>query len=184
MSPVVADFGGLEARHAQDLHWYACFTRARHEKKVESLLQERRVEAYLPIVQRLQQWKDRKKLVSFVLFPSYVLARFPLHQLQTVLSLPGVVTVVQQNGRPAAIRDEEVENVRRFSEVLAASEVEPEVVYLPAAGDRVRIASGPFEGVVGTVVERRGRHRIVVGLEAIGRGLEVDLPSGSLRRAT
>jgi transcription antitermination factor NusG len=184
MATVIADFGGLEARHARDSQWYACFTRARHEKKVESRLQERSVEVYLPIVQRLQQWKDRKKLVSFALFPSYVFACFPLQRLQAVLSLPGVVTVVQQYGRPAVIRDEEIENVRRFSEVLAASDFEPEVVYLPEAGDRVLIASGPFEGIVGTVVERRGRHRIAVGLEAIGRGLELDLPSGSLRPAT
>jgi transcription antitermination factor NusG len=180
MSISNAGCGRLEAT---DSRWYACYTRARHEKKVERILRERGVEGYLPVVERLQRWKDRKKLVSFALFPSYVFARFPLERQHTILSVPGVVTIVRENGRPAWIRDEELENVRRFSGILAANDFESGMVYLPEAGDRVRISAGPFAGVAGTVVERRGRCRIVVGLEVIGRGLEVDLPSGSLRPA-
>jgi transcription antitermination factor NusG len=43
------------------------------------------------------------------------------------------------------------------------------------AGERIRITAGPFEGVEGVVVERRGRRRVLVGLSTIGQGMEVDI---------
>ncbi len=144
------------------------------------MLQERGVESFLPVVSRMQQWQDRRKLVSFSMYPSYVFARFSLEQAQTVLSIPGIVTLVRANGQPAAVPEDEIENVRRFSEALSASELEPEMCDLPEAGDRVCIRSGPFQGVTATVVERRGRRRMVVGLELLGRGLEVDIAATAL----
>jgi transcription antitermination factor NusG len=156
--------------------WYACYTRSRHEKQIDRMLRNRAVESYLPIVRRQRQWKDRKKLVSFAMYPGYVFARFPLDQAQTVLSVPGVVRLVGNNGRPTSISDDEIDNVRRFTEALWSITIEPEEAYLPAAGDRVRISSGPFANVQGTVVGRRGRRRIIVGLALLGIGLEVDFP--------
>jgi transcription antitermination factor NusG len=181
MSAFFAGEKWLEALASREARWYAFYTRARHEKKVERLLGESGVEGYLPVIQRLQQWKDRKKLVAFTLFPSYIFARLALDRLQMVLAIPGIVTVVRVNGVPAPIRDEELQNMRLFSRALAASELAPEMVPLPDTGGRVQVQSGPFAGVEGTVVERRGRRRIVVGLDVLGRGVEVDLPVESLR---
>lgn len=155
--------------------WYACYTRARHEKRVERVLRERGIESFLPLVPRLQQWKDRKKRIEFPLFPSYVFGRFTLKEVHAVLTAPGVSTIVRINGYPTPIPDREVENVRRFAAAIAASGVEPEAVPYVREGDWVRVVDGPFCGVEGIVVERRGRHRVLVGLHAIGRGLEVDI---------
>src|SRR5690606_40750118 len=47
-------------------------------------------------------------------------------------------------------------------------------------GDWVRVVAGPFRGVIGIVVERRGRRRILAGLGAIGQGLEVDIEARCL----
>ncbi|MBA4158427.1 MAG: UpxY family transcription antiterminator [Gemmatimonadetes bacterium] len=168
------------ASHRQDPRWYACYTRARHEKQVDRLLQQRGVDSYLPLASRRRQWKDREKLVSFPLFPSYVFARFSLERLWTVVSIPGVATVVRNNGSPVAITDAELENVRRFAGVVSGSEVEAELVQLPERGERVRITSGPFEGIQGMVAEQRGRRRILIGLEAIGWGILVEVEAAAL----
>jgi hypothetical protein len=40
---------------------------------------------------------------------------------------------------------------------------------------------GPFEGVEGIVVEARGRKRVLVGLAAIGQGLEIDIDTRLLK---
>jgi len=164
----------------EESRWYACYTRARHEKRVEHVLRERGIESYLPVVSRIQQWKDRKRRVEFPLFPSYVFGRFTLREMHAVLTTPGVSTIVRINGYPTPIPDRELDNIRRFAMAVADSGCEPEPAAFVREGDWVRVVDGPFRGVVGIVVERRGRRRILVGLRAIGQGLEVDVDVCSL----
>jgi hypothetical protein len=45
----------------QELKWYVMYTRSRAEKKVADMLAEEGVEVYLPMVEELRQWSDRKK---------------------------------------------------------------------------------------------------------------------------
>lgn len=164
-----------------EAHWYACYTRARHEKQVESLLQQRGFESYLPLIPRLRQWKDRKKLVEFPLFPSYVFGRFSLRDMHGVLSTPGISTIVRVNGQPTPIPEEEIANVRRFASAVHETGTQPEPAPFLAEGQWVRVVEGPFEGVEGQVVERRGRRRVLVGVEAIGQGLEIDIEARLLK---
>lgn len=161
--------------------WYACYTRARHEKQVDRLLKERGIESYLPLIPRMRQWKDRKKRVDWPLFPSYVFGRFMLSELHHVLGTPGVVTVVRSNGQPVSIADDELENVRRFARAMANQDVPLEVRPYLTEGQRVRITEGPFEGVQGIVIERRNKRRVLIGLSAIGQGLEIDVDTRLLR---
>jgi transcription antitermination factor NusG len=60
--------------------------------------------------------------------------------------------------------------------------VELEVRPFLAEGQWVEVREGPFAGVRGVVVERRNRRRVLVGLEAIGQGLEIDVDTKLLRR--
>lgn len=164
-----------------EARWYACYTRSRHEKQVDRLLRRRGIESYLPVVPRLRQWKDRKKLVEWPLFPSYVFGCFALNELHEVLSTPGVATVVRSNGQPVPIAAEDVENVRRFAAALAAEDTELDVRPFLAEGQWVEVTAGGFQGVRGVVIERRNRRRVLVGLEAIGQGLEIDVDTRLLR---
>lgn len=162
-------------------HWYACYTRARHEKQVESLLRERGFESYLPLVSVERQWKDRKKLVQFPLFPSYVFGRFTLKEMHGVLTTPGVSTIVRSNGYPTPIPERDIDNVQRFARAMAVSGETGDQRPFIGTGHWVRVLEGPFEGVEGVVVEQRGRKRVLVGVEAIGQGLEIDIDTRLLK---
>ena len=162
-------------------HWYACYTRARHEKQVEAQLRQRGFESYLPVIQQVRQWSDRKKVVEFPLFPSYVFGRFTLREVHAVLTTPGVSTIVRASGYPTPIPEGDLENVKRFAVAIAESGLEPEAHPFFAEGQWVRVQDGPFEGVEGVVVERRGRKRVLVGLAAIGQGLEIDIDTRLLK---
>lgn len=157
-------------------HWYACYTRSRHEKQVDELLRRQKVETYLPTTVQVSQWKDRKKLVHFPLFPGYVFGRFTLHQLTQVLSTHGVATIVSTAGYPTPIPAAQIESVRLVAQAAAFPlAAELECGALMQKGNWVRVSAGPFAGVEGVVVERRGRRRVLVGISAIGRGMEVDI---------
>jgi transcription termination/antitermination protein NusG len=162
-------------------HWYACYTRARHEKQVEAQLRQRGFDSYLPLLEQVRQWSDRSKRVQFPLFPSYVFGRFTLRELHAVLTTPGVTTIVRAAGYPTPIPDADLENVRKFVAALSESGIEPEPRPFLTEGQWVRVLHGPFEGVEGVVVEARGRKRVLVGLAAIGQGLEIDIDNRSLK---
>jgi transcription antitermination factor NusG len=166
---------------ASGLKWYACYTKARHEKRVAEQLRLRGIEEFLPLVPRVSQWKDRRRLVEFPLFPSYVFGRFELSEAHLVLGLPGVASLVKLNGTPVAIPAEELDNVRLFAAALRNSGATADAAAWVSAGQWVEVVSGPFTGVQGVVVERRRRTRVLVGLTGIGQGLEVDIDAGALR---
>jgi transcription antitermination factor NusG len=162
-------------------HWYACYTRARHEKQVEQLLRQRGFESYLPLIPKTRQWTDRKKLVEFPLFPSYVFGRFQLKELHSILTTPGVSTIVRTNGYPTPIPEREIHNVQLFAQAVAQTELELEQRPFIGEGEWVKVLEGPFEGVEGIVIEERGRKRVLVGVEAIGQGLEFDIDTRLLK---
>jgi transcription antitermination factor NusG len=167
------------ASPADALRWYACRTRARAEKRVQRLLTDRGVEAYLPRVQRERQWADRRTIVEFPLFPGYLFGRFRLDQLHPVLATTGLTTVVHLAGRPAPIHDTEIENLRRLTAGLVATKQQAEPQPF-REGEWVRVVDGPFQDLEGVVTELRGGRHVVAGLRAIGQGVVVFIETARL----
>src|SRR5207247_9430806 len=98
--------GGMNEPVRSSIGWYACRTRPRAEKQVGRLLRLRRVESYVPLLEQVRQWTDRKKRVGFPLFPGYVFARFSLAMVHEVLRTPGIVTIVRNHAGPAPDADD------------------------------------------------------------------------------
>jgi transcriptional antiterminator RfaH len=160
--------------------WFAFRTRARHEKAVHRRLAERGLESFLPLLRVSREWTDRRREVETVVFPGYLFAALPPEEVGRVVALPGVVGVVSQGSRPAPVPAEEIENVRRFLDAAAATPCEARPALLPEQGARVRITDGPFAGVQGVVESLRGRSRVLVGLQLVASGLEIDIDAGHL----
>jgi transcription antitermination factor NusG len=137
----------------------------------------------VPLLEREQQWSDRKKRVGFPLFPGYVFARFSLAAVHEVLRTPGVVTIVRNDGKPAPVRIEELESIRVLVACVNAGNAPPEPAEFLEAGQEVIVAHGPFSGIRGVLIEDRGRARVVIRLSALRRALSVELPREILRAA-
>jgi hypothetical protein len=84
------------------LHWYALWTRSRHEKYVRDQLAGKGIEPLLPLVKRKNRWKDRTKEVELPLFPGYCFARFFIEECLSVVKARGVVKVIGTDHRPDA----------------------------------------------------------------------------------
>ena len=151
--------------------WYALRTRSRHEKRVREQLEARGIEPFLPLVDRLRQWKDRRKRVAFPLFPGYCFARFPLSLRVTVLATHGVVQILGNQDGPVPVPDVEVEAVRRLVESTLPYDPHP---YL-TEGMQVEVIRGPLAGVRGVLLRKGARARLVIGVTLIHQGASVEL---------
>ena len=141
----------------QGPHWYACRTRARAEKKVDRLLSRMGFEVYTPLVEREQEWADRKKRVAFPMFPSYTFVRFSLGEYLDLLKTPGVVHVVGTRGKPTPLRPEEMDSVRCLVEGLQETGQVPDPVDYLEPGVPIEVKEGAFQGMRGVVLEGAGR---------------------------
>lgn len=167
--------GGKTGVVQGDSAWYALYTMPRSEKKVAERLTDNGFSVYLPLCTTVKQWSDRRKKVQIPLIPSIVFIHVALTELPKALAYPGVLRVVRYLGKPARIRDYEINNLRvllsgAYSLYLRECNVNIE------AGIPVQIVRGPFIGVIGTCIRRQGRHHLVVEVVALNRQLELTLP--------
>ena len=156
-------------------NWYALYTCSRHEKCVAQQIEQRSIACFLPLYRSLRRWKDRRKEVELALFPGYVFVRIALEDRLRVLALTSVVGLVSFNGRPAALPEAEIEQLRQR---LARGSVEPHP-YL-RVGRRVRVRGGPMQGLEGIIVRRKDRCRLVFSLDLIMRSVAVEVDEGDV----
>jgi transcription antitermination factor NusG len=152
-------------------NWYAAYTCARHEKKVAHQLEERGVEYFLPVYHSVRRWKDRRKEIEFVLFPSYVFVRLALVDRFRVLRLPGVVRFVAFHGQPAPLPTGDIEALRNG----IAQWLQPEHHPYLTAGRRVKVVQGPLSGAQGILVRWKNSCRLVISIDAIMRSVSVEI---------
>lgn len=167
--------------HGRRRRWYAARTRSRSEKAAYRVLESNGIESYLPLVEQQRRWADRKKWVEFPLFPGYLFVRSHRDDLGSVLATPGVVDVVRVEGRPAVVREDEIASVRALIEGVRRTGELPRASDYVVVGERVRVTEGPFAGLVGTLVEERGRTRVAVRLRVLRQAVSVDLDRCWLR---
>jgi transcription termination/antitermination protein NusG len=159
--------------------WYAAYTSANHEKRVAEQLEVRFVEHFVPLYESVRRWKDRKVRLQLPLFPGYVFVRLALCDRLRVLQVPGVARLVGFNGLPCALPDSEIQALK--AGLLRGVRAEPHP-YL-TVGRRVRVKSGPLEGLQGIVVRRKNRLRLIITLDLIHRAAAVEVEAVDLEPA-
>ena len=150
-----------------NLRWYALYVRSRSEKKVSETLDAKQIENYCPIQRIEKNWSDRKKIILEPLFKSYVLVRLAPKAHIPVLQTDGVIGFVTFQGKPAVIRDEEIDIVKQFLQDHDHIQVERIDVNV---NDEVTIIHGPLMQQTGQVMEVNNR-MVKVMLPSLGFAL-------------
>lgn len=163
--------------NSEEIHWYAAYTSANHEKKVAAELRRRSVEFFLPQYCSVRRWKDRRVKLELPLFPGYVFVRIALTERLQVLQVPGVVRLVGFNNSPVPVPEIDMARLRNVSNLSFRIEPHP---YL-TAGRRVQVRAGPLAGLEGVVVRRKNKPRLVVSIELIKQSMAVELDEADLK---
>lgn len=159
----------------QDKRWYALYTKPRWEKKIDTALVKKGINSWCPLQKIERQWSDRKKIVEEPLFKSYIFVRINLKDKVPVLMTDGILNFVHYLGKPAVIRDEEVELIKHY-----LNEKEASISLIAKEGfmedTKIRVNHGVFMGKEGTVL-RNARKKIYVKLETLGQVMVVEFPA-------
>ncbi|MFD2248002.1 UpxY family transcription antiterminator [Pontibacter ruber] len=159
--------------------WYAVYTKPRWEKKVAELLSLKNIESYCPLNKVVRQWSDRKKMVLMPLFTSYVFVHLPEKQLGELSKVNGVLNLVYWLGRPAVIKDEEIDTIKRFLNEHQNVQVEKAEFNVH---DSVKINRGTLIDREGTIIAIKN-NSVKVALPSLGYILHAELDKDSLVKA-
>lgn len=144
-------------------HWFVLYTKSRNEKKVTEALQKLGLKVYCPICKEVRQWSDRKKTIENPLIPSYVFIQIDEKDRDQVFAVPGVVRYLFWLGKPAKVRNLEIEQLKDY---LSKDDLKFDVQNI-APGDRFNVPDGQFKGQEG-IVSEVSKTRLQVVLKELG----------------
>lgn len=131
---------------------------------MSQLLTDKGVESYCPLNKVRRKWSDRVKVVEEPLFKSYVFVKVANEEKINVRMTNGVINFVYWQGKPAVIRDKEINVIKRFLNEYENVELRPMELKV---NQRVIITTGPLMDHEGSVLDLR--HKMVkVAIDSLG----------------
>lgn len=153
------------------MNWYVIYTKSRYEKAVAEKLAFIGIEVYCPLLRRRKLWSDRWKWVEEPLFRSYCFVNIDDKDRERVFSVPGVVRYLNHCGKPAIIRNKEMELLKNWLMQYDHESIEAGSFNIK---DRIVIRSGALMDKQAEVIESRGNYAVLF-LEDLGMQVKVDL---------
>ena len=163
----------------QESKWFAIVTRSRAEKKVAERISQH-WHTFLPMHTQWRQWSDRKKKVEMPLIPSFIFVNTTERELATIVKDDGVVRVLRYLGKPAVVRDEEIEILRLLIE--NTDKIQTISPLDLSKGEIVEVLQGPFAGLKASFINHRGKHKIIVNIEATGTFFQLEVAVNNIQK--
>ncbi len=162
-----------------DKKWYVLQAKPLKEKKVFEQIHKKNIEVYLPTVETIRYWSDRKKKINVPLFPGYLFVFADKHERYDAISNTiGALRYLMYQRRFAVVKEEEINNIR-------ISLVKPERVKIEdiclLEGDYVEITGGIFKGLKGVIVQFRGNYKLMVSITEINTTFSVELSNSEVK---
>ncbi|HLY70473.1 MAG TPA: UpxY family transcription antiterminator [Puia sp.] len=147
--------------------WYAVYTKPRWEKKVHKLFDEKGLENYCPVNKVRKKWSDRIKVVEEPLFKSYIFVRVSEEEKTKVRMTNGVVNFVYWQGKPAVVKDKEIDIIKKFLNEYEHVIAQPVSL---KSDMKIRIQQGIFMDNEATITKVLS-NKVQVIIESIGYSL-------------
>jgi transcription antitermination factor NusG len=145
------------------MKWFVIYTKPNYELKVVQGINTMGINAYCPTFTKIKQYSDRKKKIEKPLLPSYVLVQLSEEDRQKVFSIPGVVRYLFWLGKPAVVREEEIDLLKKN---LTGIFDEARISKL-SIGKEYTIPSGPLKGQSG-IIKNVLKNKLRLKLPSLG----------------
>lgn len=157
-----------------DVLWYVAHVRPRCEKKLVDYCARERFPTTLPLYRSVKKYRGKTVTFHKPLFPGYVFLRLVPTQRQSVYQSDYVANLLDV--------PDQAEFEHQLNDILFAVEQEVEVRLAPTIGPgvKVRIKSGPLQGIEGWVESRKGMVEVLLRLDFIGQAAAVKMDATNL----
>ena len=154
--------------------WFVAHTKPRREKKLVEHCQRQSIAATLPCYGSVHKYRGKTVVFQKPLFPGYVFLRLEPAQKDYVRQNDHVANLLE-------VFDQETFE-HQLRDILLALEANVGVRLAPAIGEgmRVRIKTGPLQGIEGWVEQRYGMTTVLLRLDFINRAAAVKIDADSL----
>ena len=158
--------------------WYAVYVKSRAEKKVAQELEAKGFNFYLPLIKRLKQWSDRRKWVEEPLFRSYIFVNIIDNEYFDILNTNGVVRYITFGGKAVPIPEAQIEAIKYYVEEKDPDNIDESQW---REGKKVEIISGRMGGLIGELIEIKGKSKVKIEIEAVNGTLLIEIPRKKLQ---
>lgn len=154
---------------ATDRRWIVLYTRSRQEKALSRELFHRGISFYLPLVKQVRQYGRNRRTSQAPLFAGYIFLFASETERIWSLGTNRVSRCLDVDDPKRLVHD-----LRQLQQLIASNApLTVESRLLP--GDPVRVRRGPFAGMEGTVIHRRGQARLLVAVNFLQKGASIEI---------
>lgn len=176
LEPKPSSQRGLYEQLSPESHWYAIHTKSRHEKRVATQFEEKRVHTFLPLLSQIHRWSDRRSKVEVPMFTCYVFVRTvsaantpAVEERLKILRTPGVLGFVGADRQGTPIPEEQIQHLQTVIRENVPCFPHPFL----RIGRRVRIRGGSLEGLEGVLTGQSGEKYMVVSVDLLQRSVSI-----------
>lgn len=158
-------------------HWFALYTKPRHEFKTREQLVSLQIENFLPEISTKRKWADRIKTISEPLIKGYVFIFANEKERLIALKCSSIVYTVCFNGLPAVIPEWQIDSLKKMlgcsNEVIISNHI--------PAGTLVKVMTLPMNDIVGIVEKNKNNEKYIsIAIEILNRTVSVKLPADAV----
>jgi transcription elongation factor/antiterminator RfaH len=156
--------------------WIAASTHVCRERVAIVNLERQGFSTYCPMLRKRIRHARRQRDVLRPMFPGYVFICLEFERIawRPILSTAGVRTLIRFGDRLGTLPAQFIEALRAHEHDGAVS-LPPSKKLTP--GERVRITTGPLEGLIATVIRADDPKRLLVLMELLSRSVRVVVPT-------
>jgi transcription antitermination factor NusG len=157
-----------------DIRWFVAHTRPRREKKLVETCAREKIATTLPCYDSAHKYRGKTVVFRKPLFPGYVFIQSEPSRKDWLRQSDHVANLLE-------VFDQETFE-RQLKDILLALESNLGVRLAPSIGEgiRVRIRSGPLQGIEGWVERRTGMTTVLLRLDFISQAAAVTLAADLL----
>lgn len=162
-----------------DKKWYVIQTKPKNEKKVFLQICQKEIEVFLPLIESVRYWSDRKKKLQIPLFPGYVFVYGDEEErIRAISGTYGALRYIMFQKKPAVVSEQEIQNIK--ISLRAPERIKIEEVNI-SEGDLVEIVGGLFKGLTGFITQIRGSYKVVVSIRELGASFSIQLNNSDIK---
>ena len=157
------------------VHWWCVYTEVRREKDLTRKLAAMQIPHYAPVVPKRYRSPNGRLRTSYIpLFANYVFMLADEEQRQQSLTTNCIRKCSEINDFEMLVRDlTQIYTVIQSGVPLTAESK-------LAAGDKVKVRTGPFAGYEGIVLRREGKTRLLLSIRFLEEGVSMAIDEGQL----